>query len=167
MRAKGSGLLMLAAVCAAQQQTGSPAGVPVPPAPSTMPGSPVARQPAGRVFRIRVLDGRNAAPLARARVALWYDEADGEGTLLQTNELGVAAMPRPVGLPVRVLLRPNGLVDCRKQTPNIPMSGYNLKTIAAHGMAAKNSCGAAAVRPEPGELVLFVRPMRWYEGLNR
>ena len=78
-------------------------------------------------------------------------------------------MPAPVGTPVRVLVSPQDAIDCTRsqKQQNAPTAAYNLANLAATGMASINHCGSTAVKPKPGELILFVRPFRWYEGLNR
>ncbi len=162
--------LLIAAVGrrgAAQEQTGGPPGVPVPPPPA----APATAGPGGtavqHIFQVRLVDGRNGLPLAKAHVTLWYDEPAGEGIVMQMDERGTAAMPAPVGLPIRVLLALRELVDCRKLPKDAPPHGYNLQAIAQRGISVDNSCGAIAVKPVSGEIVLYARPMRWYEGLNR
>ena len=155
----------------AQEQTGAPPGVPVPPAPpatdraGSAPAGPIP--PDSHVFRIRLVDGRNGNAIENARVRVWYDEWGDAGYLLTTNSQGVAVMPEPVGVPVRVLFTPEDRMDCRKATATEPAPAYNLQAIAATGVAAPNRCGPVQVKPRPGELVLFARPLRWYEGINR
>lgn len=105
--------------------------------------------------------------MERARVTLWYDESAGSGYVLETDRNGVALMPQPAGQPLRVLLRADSQVDCRRTQRDQPPTGFNLQQLALHGAAAENTCGNAAVRPQPGELILYVRPRRWYEGLNQ
>ncbi len=162
---------VMACLHASAQLSGPPAGVPVPPAPiaSEAPKtiSPADAAPDSHVFRVRVVDGRNGSALANAHLRLWYDDATGSGYALATDKHGVAVMPEPVGLPIRVLVSPIDRIDCRKVPENEPALGYNLQEIAAKGVAAENHCGDAPGRPRPGELVIFVRPVRWYEGINR
>ncbi len=118
-------------------------------------------------FRVHVVDGRNGAAISNAHLQLWYDEPAGQGYSVATDAHGIALMPAPVGEPVRVLASIVDWIDCRKPERDAPPVGYNMATIAKDGTAAQNSCGAVAVRTQPGELVLFVRPSRWYESINR
>ncbi len=161
-------LLLGSAMAFPQQQTGLPAGIPVPPPPtsnvrSAAGGSAVA--PAH--FRVHVVDGRNGMPIRNAHMKLWYDEPAGSGYGLATDEHGDANMPAPVGEPVRVLITITDYSDCRKQLRDDPPQGYSLDDIAHSGLAAQNTCGQVPVHRRPGELILFARPQRWYEGLNR
>ncbi len=150
----------------------APGGVPVSATPATKPPAPATNAgPLSRVFRVRVVDGRNGLPVDHAHLRLWYDEQGESAFPLTTNAQGIALMPAPVGTPVRVLLAPEDKVDCRKtqtdQNPGVPPEGYNLLSVAEQGVSSTNHCGPIGVKAAPGELVLFVRPLRWYEGLNR
>lgn len=163
-------LLSLAYTPATAQQTGPPAGVPVPTAPiaSDNSQSPTAdTAPNSNVFRIRLLDGRNGTPIGNAHLRLWYDDAGGPGYALVTNANGIALMPEPVGMPVRVLLSSEDRIECRKLPLHEPAPGYNLTAIAQKGDSTENRCGFVPVKPRPGELLFFVRPPKWYEGINR
>lgn len=168
-KAFGCLLLLCTAVCPAQRQTEAPAGIAAPALPvSTTQGdqdSGTAQR--SRVFQVRVVDGRDAAPIRDARVRLWYDEPAGPGYQFATDAAGVGAMPSPVGTPVRILAEVTNYTDCRRPMRGDPPQGYSLEAIRQSGMAAQNGCGAIGVRTRPGELVLFVRPARWYEGINR
>ncbi|MEZ2345725.1 hypothetical protein [Terriglobus sp. RCC_193] len=153
----------------AQQQTGASGGIAVPPVPqsSSAISTPDSAASDSHSFRIHLLDGRNGSPVAGGHVKLWYDEPSGNGYILATNGHGVALMPAPVGQPVRILVRTDGAVDCRHSARYGPPLGYNLADIAKKGTAAENTCGNVAVHVTPGELILFVRPERWYEKLNQ
>ena len=161
----------IACLDASAQLSGPPAGVPVPPAPIASEAPKITNSadvsPDSHVFRVRVVDGRNGSALPNAHLRLWYDDVAGSGYVLATDKRGIAVMPEPVGLPVRVLISPTDRIDCRKLPENEPASGYNLQEIAAKGTATENHCGDAPARPRPGELVIFARPVRWYEGINR
>lgn len=161
-------ILLIAGSACAQQQTGAPAGIPVPAAPQIRgSASPVEVPLQSRVFQVRLLDGRNGQPIANGHVKLWYDEQTGAGYELATGARGVGLMPAPVGDPLRVLINSVDYKDCRRPARYAPPEGYNMAQIAKTGVAAENTCGSFAVRTQPGELVLFVRPTRWYENLNR
>lgn len=44
---------------------------------------------------------------------------------------------------------------------------YSVKRILESGMAASNTCGKLRMMPKPGELILFVKPVHWWDGLRR
>jgi hypothetical protein len=161
-------VLLIAGAATAQQQTGAPAGIAVPPPPAPAVNAPsVVVAPDTRVFRVRLLDGRNGQAISGAHVKLWYDEQTGAGYELATGARGIGLMPAPVGDPLRVLVTTLDYNDCRRPARYSPPQGYNMADIAKSGLATENSCGNVAVRPQPGELIVFVRPTRWYENLNR
>ncbi len=152
----------------AQQQTGAPAGIPVPRVPpSTDSTKPPADTAQSFSYRVRVVDGRNGTAIRNAHVKLWYDEPAGAGYEFATDTQGYGNMPAPAAEPLRVLVSVLDYTDCRRPMRGDPPIGYNLQNIAQHGIAAQNGCGRVAIRTSPGELVVFVRPARWYEGLNR
>ena len=154
-----------------QKISSAPGGVPVPPVPEVHapPPAPAEVPSLSRVFRVRVLDGRNGLPLERAHLRLWYDESGDTAFPLVTNAQGIALMPAPVGIPVRVLVAPEDKVDCRttQVETHTLQTGVNLAVLAESGAVSVNHCGRLNEKPKPGELLLFVRPLRWYEGLNR
>jgi len=123
--------------------------------------------PESRVFRVHVVDGRTGESISGARVQLWYDEPSGPGYSIASGAHGEAPMPKPVGDPIRVLVTVSGYTDCRRPDRDAPPEGYNLASIAQSGIAAQNTCGRVALRTEPGELVVYVRPARWYESINK
>lgn len=168
--------LLAAALCtsvaALGQQTGPPAYVPVPAAPmaSDQPKREpdVAVSPTSVHFRVRLLDGRSSLPVENGRVRLWYDERDNAGYLLTTDAHGEALLPEPPSTPLRVLVMPDGLFDCRKLSERELMPGYNLQQIAGKGVVAENHCQSGSrAAPHRGELTLFARTPHWYEKLNQ
>lgn len=170
-----SGVLTLAGFAMGQTAdpkiSAAPGGVAVPPVPAAATPAPVAvdASPLSGVFRIRVVDGRNGSAVDRAHVRLWYDETGSAAFSLVTNAQGIALLPAPVGTPVRLLVAPDDKIDCRVQQSSVGTSppGINLAALAETGTILANHCGRIGEKPRPGELVLFVRPLRWYEGLNR
>lgn len=153
---------------AAEQQTSAPAGVPVPAVPPSRSGDiPGSGSTQSFSYRVRVVDGRNGTAVRNAHVKLWYDEPSGPGYRFVTDTQGYGNMPAPAAEPVRVLVSVADYTDCRRPLRDDPPVGYNLRNIARQGLSAENGCGRVATKTSPGELVVFVRPARWYEGLNR
>jgi hypothetical protein len=50
----------------------------------------------------------------------------------------------------------------RETLPNI-IPAYRIKAILESGLFGGNSCSGLRIKPQPGELVLYVRPKRWWE----
>jgi hypothetical protein len=44
---------------------------------------------------------------------------------------------------------------------------FSTKEILHHGYASPNTCGKVTVSPQPGQVVLFVRPLTWWEKLKQ
>ncbi|MGB6690792.1 MAG: hypothetical protein WBE76_23410 [Terracidiphilus sp.] len=51
--------------------------------------------------------------------------------------------------------------------PNNRMPSYSLRRILELGITASNSCGEYRVAPKPGELVVFERPLHWWESVRQ
>lgn len=120
-----------------------------------------------KALHLRVVDGRNGRAVQNEDIKLWYDEQQGGPILLRTNAEGVVDVPPPLSAAVRVLVQPVESFDCRKPKPDDPLHAYSLKQIAETGLATENHCGSPIVRRQAGELVLFVRDRRWYDGFNQ
>ncbi|WP_187290159.1 hypothetical protein [Terriglobus saanensis] len=122
-------------------------------------------QDAPKPLVLRVVDGRNGSAVVHEDVNLWYDEMDGRPIVLRTDDNGVAVLPPPLSPAVRIFVVPLESIDCRK--PVTPPLAYSLRTMMDIGISAENGCGAPLVRRRSGELVLFVRGRRWYDGVNK
>jgi hypothetical protein len=44
---------------------------------------------------------------------------------------------------------------------------FSTKEILHHGYASPNTCGRVTVSPQPGQVILFVRPLTWWEKLKQ
>jgi len=51
--------------------------------------------------------------------------------------------------------------------PNNRMPSYSLKRILESGITASNSCGEYRVAAKPGELIVFERPLHWWESIRQ
>jgi hypothetical protein len=47
------------------------------------------------------------------------------------------------------------------------LENFSTKEILHHGYASPNTCGKITVSPQPGQVVLFVRPLTWWEKLKQ
>ncbi len=54
--------------------------------------------------------------------------------------------------------------DCRPPTNKwgIRVYSYPVKLIVRRGIVGANTCGKAAASPKPGEVILFVKPVHWW-----
>jgi hypothetical protein len=44
---------------------------------------------------------------------------------------------------------------------------FSTKEILSHGYASPNTCGKVTASPHPGQVILFVRPLTWWEKLKQ
>lgn len=44
---------------------------------------------------------------------------------------------------------------------------YSIKRVLESGVAAGNTCGDFRITAKPGELIIFVRPLHWWEKMRR
>lgn len=115
---------------------------------------------------IRVVDGRNGHPISDEKLQLWFNSQSGSAMSISTDKQGVAKVDAPSG--AALLVSANLYIDCRysKQTgPERPT--YPVSDILRSGVLAANTCGKLKLSPTPGELIFFVRPEHWWEGMKR
>lgn len=115
---------------------------------------------------IRVVDGRNGHPITDEKLQLWFNSQSGSAMSIATDEQGVAKVDASAG--AALLVSANLYGDCRysKQTgPERPT--YPVSDIVRSGVLGANTCGKLKLSPTPGELIFFVRPEHWWEGMKR
>lgn len=121
--------------------------------------------PESHAFRVLLMNGHTGLPIAGGHVLLWYNDETGPGYTAVTDTHGIALMPEPPATPVRVLVSAPDLLECRHHLSGTPPEGYGFEAIARSGVSTENTCGGPLVRPAPGELVFYVRPPHWYNGI--
>jgi hypothetical protein len=132
-----------------------------------MPRSAAQRQNTPRTtpnkIILRLLNGKNGKPIRFELPNIWVGSArapvnprtDAKGEI-QTDVSG--AEPRTVGV------MGNWYVDCRAE--GVPLgTKYSIDTILSKGIVTENNCGKAWVEPTPGVLVIYLRPMTFWEKL--
>jgi hypothetical protein len=114
-------------------------------------------------IRIRVLDGRNGKPITNEVLQIWINEESNGPYGLPTGKDGVAMLEVPAG--GLLWVHSNWYVDCRPYTKEARAS-YSVDDIISFGIVAGNRCGKRSFEARRGELILFVRPLHWWEGLK-
>jgi len=140
-------------------------------------------------IKIKLVDGRNGHALGNTCVNVWVGKDRKEATAIptdssgtatlrltaQSNELDTSHLWNACGLfgvkdPVLKYeddIRINvGYVLCQPNAGNsswLKMNGYTTKDVVQGGIVSPNTCGTATAEREPGELVIFVRPLSWWE----
>lgn len=63
-----------------------------------------------------------------------------------------------------------GYVLCMTRTPDyswLARMSFSTKELLQHGIVTANTCGRANAPPKPGEVIIFVRPLTWWERLKQ
>jgi len=118
----------------------------------------------------RVLDGRNGHPVKNATVDVWLGTAArGVPLQIKTNADGTAQLRMKADYKSFVTAG-EWVGDCRGgNSPGksyIDASVYRFADVVEHGTATQNTCGKATAQPKPGEFILFVRPLHWWEKMR-
>jgi hypothetical protein len=147
-----------------------------------------------QTLEIRLVDGRSGRPMlgASSHVNVWVGKERKEAIVIPTHENGVARIqltlnPSEVNIPSSkndgsiVVEHPVVKYDesfrvnvpyvlCGSQRSNyswLTLGNFSTKEILQHGYASPNTCGKVTVSPQPGQVVLFVRPLTWWETLKQ
>lgn len=143
-------------------------------------------------FKIKVLNGRNGHPVAKSCVIVqvWRTKAnefsagevatDDKGEVWIRLSNGTSVSPGrktsacfggatvdtvlEYGNSVDIIPNRDKAVDCRPPTNKWSTRDYlyPVKLIGRRGFVGANTCGKAAATPTPGEVILFVRPVHWW-----
>jgi len=63
-----------------------------------------------------------------------------------------------------------GYVLCQLRKPDyswLAVTNPSTKQILQQGIVTANTCGKATASPTPGEVVIFVRPLSWWEEMRQ
>lgn len=147
-----------------------------------------------QTIEIKLVDGRNGRPMVRSSsyVNVWVGRERKEAIAIPTNEKGVARLeltlhPSEVNIPnskddgsivvdhpvvkYEESFRINApYVLCGAGGSNyswLELKNFSTREILDHGYASANSCGKVTVSPQPGEVILFVRPLTFWEKLKQ
>lgn len=147
-----------------------------------------------QTLEVRLVDGRNGRPMigSSSFVNIWVGTerkaaitipVDGDGIAriqltLNADEVNIPNSPKTGSVAVN---HPIEKYD-KSFRVNAPYAlcgiggtnyswlrseSFSTKEILDHGYASPNTCGKVAVSPQPGEVVLFVRPLTWSEKLKQ
>lgn len=146
-----------------------------------------------QTVEIKLVNGRNGRPMAGTCVNVWVGTERKAAMAIPTDENGVARLPltdkdgeidinnrwkgcgdfgviNPV-VKYNDSLRINaGYVLCQSRTPDhswLAVTDLSTKEVLQHGIATTNTCGKATASPKPGEVILFVRSLSWWEKLKQ
>jgi hypothetical protein len=138
---------------------------------------------------IKLVNGRSGRPMASTCVNVWVGNERKAAMAIPSDENGVARLRltdkdgeidmnnrwkgcgdfgviSPV-VKYNDSLRINaGYVLCQSRTPDhtwLAIADLSTKEVLQHGIVTPNTCGKATALPEPGEVIIFVRPLSWWE----
>ncbi len=147
-----------------------------------------------QTIEIKLVDGRNGHPMvgASSYVNVWVGGERKEAIAIPMDDKGVARLQltlnsSEVNIPSS---RNNGSIvvdhpvvkydeSFRINAPYVlcgpgggsyswlELKNFSTKEILEHGYASTNTCGKATVSPQPGQVVLFVRPLTFWEKMKQ
>jgi hypothetical protein len=138
----------------------------------------------GQEIRVKFLDARTGRPVTYESATMWVETYHGFLTAPADNKEGTAKFfytghsIRPIWPPktklrydwMRELTIPTGPIRiaaapavaagiCWDLGPLREGPWYPISEILQHGEVSENHCGKATVKPNPGELILFIKPI--------
>lgn len=155
--------------------------------------SPLGMRLCAQTLRVRLVNGKNGHPMAGRCVNVWVGTERKDAMAIPTDKDGVASFHLAEGgeeintqnrsnacgyfgvidpvVKYADSIRVNaGYVSCQPHTPNyswLGMTTFPTQKVIQSGVVTGNTCGRAKASPEPGEIVLFVRPLTWWEKLKQ
>jgi hypothetical protein len=139
-------------------------------------------------IRIKLVNGRNGRPMAGTHVNVWVGkerkwamviptDKDGVAPLVLTDKEGEVNVPRGGGDGPHVVISPVVKYDddlginaphvlCQPGTPDyswLAIRHISTKQVVGQGIVTPNACGKATASQTPGEVIIFVRPLSWWE----
>lgn len=150
-----------------------------------------------QTVEIKLVNGRDGRPVASKCIYVWVGDRSNRssGPLLQTqtDKDGVAPLrltqegsqmsdqTQHLACGLSGVINPlvkygdtisirAGYVLCQTRTPTyswLAMVDFSTKEVLQHGIATANNCGKATGSPKPGEVIIFVRPLSWWEKLKQ
>jgi len=155
-----------------------------------LPGVSVSAQ----TIEITLLDGRNGHPMvgASSYVNVWVGTERKKAITIPTDGKGIARLqltsnsdevnvPKSKSSGSIVVEHPIVRYDesLRINTPYVlcesggshyswlRLESFSTKEILHHGDVSPNTCDRVTVSPHPGQVILFVRPLTWWEKLKQ
>jgi hypothetical protein len=145
-----------------------------------------------QTVEIKLVNGRNGSPIAGTCVNVWVGSEQKDAMAIPTDENGVArlrltdddseidihngwkgcgdfGMTDPV-VKYNDSLRINvSYVSCQARKSYyswLAIMPFSTNEVVRHGVVTANTCGKTTASPKPGEVIIFVRPLNWWERLK-
>jgi hypothetical protein len=146
-----------------------------------------------QAIEIKLVNGRDGSPLGGTCVNVWIGNERKSAMAIPTDKNGIARLRvtdkdeemnihsrwkdcgdfgviNPVVKYGNSLRINAGYVLCQPHIPDyswLALRDFSMEKLIQEGIVTPNSCGKATASPKPGELVIFVRPLNWWEKLKR
>jgi len=148
-----------------------------------------------QTIKVKVLNGSNGHPIANKCMYVWVGnkndamsgpllqtqtDSDGVIKLQLTQEQGITNSDTQLACGLTGTVAPSmrlgdtisvrtGYALCQTGIRDswLARSNFSTEEVLQHGVVTPNTCGKATVSPTPGEVVLFVRPLTWWEKLKK
>ena len=115
---------------------------------------------------VRVVNGKTGRPVSDETLQVWVDQVHGDAIQLHTDQNGVGHLNLPQS--ASLIISSNLYLDCRNSKKAETLRpAYLVSEILTKGTSGTNKCGHLNVQARPGELLFFVRPEHWWEGIGR
>jgi hypothetical protein len=145
-----------------------------------------------QTIRIKLVNGKSGRPIANTCVNTWVGTERRDAMAIPTDKDGVAwlhvtdkdaevktqsqpkscgdfAVVHPVVKYADTIRVVAGYAVCQPHAPDyswLATMEFSTKQIVQQGIVTANACGKSTASPNPGELVIFVRPLTWWEKLK-
>lgn len=142
------------------------------------------RPVAAQSITVLLLDGRTMKPIEHSWLNLWsnlrgaalplaFDSEGRANVLLITGKQDESLAPASSGIPTLpytdTLHIQLGFQPCWEKTAKTPQFerfSFSTKNILDGGLAEPNNCGSQKVAVHPGELVLYVKPLSFWQRMR-
>lgn len=148
---------------------------------------------AAQTLEIKLVDGRNGRPMVgtSAYVNVWVGGERKEAIAIPTDDNGVARLqltlnPNEENIPISTghgtivekhpvvkydesfrINAPYVLCGAEGNRSWLDLKSFSTKGVLEHGYASGNTCGKVTATPQPGQVVLFVRPLTFMEKMKQ
>jgi hypothetical protein len=149
---------------------------------------------AAQTLEIKLVDGRNGRPMVgtSAYVNVWVGRERKEAIAIPTDDHGVARLqltlnPNEENIPLSTghgtIVEKHPVVKYDESFRiNVPyvlcgagegshspvdLRNFSTKEVLDHGYASGNTCGKVTATPQPGQVILFVRPLTFLEKMKQ
>jgi len=150
-----------------------------------------------QAIEIKIVNGRNGHPIADKCMNVWVGDGsnprsaplletqtDANGIIrlrLTDEDAKIDAQSQQLVCGLQGTINPivkygdtisirAGYVSCQPHTPDyswLTMTDLTTKQVVQQGIVTPNTCGKATASPKPGEVILFVRPLTWWEKMKQ